>query len=133
MRKFVNFDDSKFPIVFARYQKITPTPEEFSQMQKDMEAFTISHSNFVMIVDLSELAFLPSEMRISQAKWSKQNDPVFIRQKMKIAFCTPSSIGQIMLKGVFLISKPGIPYTVVSSVEQAIEWGRKQLNEPVLG
>jgi hypothetical protein len=127
MRKFIIIDDSKFPIVIYRYQKFTPTPEEFRQMQLDLETYALGHQDFVSIIDLTDLSFLPSEFRISQAKWSKRNDPMFIKQKVKFAFCTPSSIAQIMLKGVFLISKPGVPHTVVSSIDQGVAWGLEQM------
>jgi hypothetical protein len=127
MRKFIIIDDTKFPIVISRCQKFIPTPEEFRQMQVDLETYASNHQDYVSIFDLTDLAFLSSEFRISQAKWSKRNDPMFVKQNIRFAFCTPSSIAQIMLKGVFLINKPGVPYTVVSSVEQGIAWGVKQM------
>lgn len=127
MKKFINIDAAKFPIVVTRYANFTPSTEEFQQMQVDLENFVTNHTSFVMIIDLTDLAFWPSELRISQAKWAKDRDSLFVKQKMRIAFCTPSLISQMMLKGVFLISKPSIPHTVVSSVDQGTEWGLKQL------
>lgn len=127
MRKFMNIDSSRFPIVVARTESFTPTAQEFRQMQLDFENFALSHSNFIAVIDLTQLAFLPSEFRISQAKWSKEKDPMFAQQKLRLAFCTPSLIGQMMLKGIFLISKPAVPHTVVSSIDQGIAWGMKQL------
>lgn len=127
MRKFINLDISKFPVVIARYQKFTPSPEEFRAMQEELEAYAKGNRDFVMVIDLTDLTFLPSEYRISQAKWARQNDSLFVKQNMMLAFCTPSSIAQIMLKGVFLISKPGVPHCVVSSIDQAFAWGQQQL------
>jgi hypothetical protein len=127
MKKFITIDSSKFPIVVARCKHFTPTLAELRQAQMDIEAFAHGHTNFVVVVDLTDLGFVSSEFRIAQAKWSEQIDPLFVKQKLRLAFYTPSSIARIMLKGVFLISKPAVPHIVVNSIEQGFSWGLKQM------
>jgi hypothetical protein len=129
MRKFIEIDDSRFPIVIATFQNFVPTNEEFLQMQADLQTFDASHTNFTQIIDLSKMPFLPSEFRIAQAKWAAANDALFIQQKMKIVFSTPSFIAQMMLKGVFLLYKPGVPFTVVSSIEEGVRWSEAQVSK----
>jgi hypothetical protein len=122
MRKFITIDDSKFPMVIAKYQKFMPTKEEFLDMQSTLSNYISAHSEFVLIVDLSDMPFLPAEFRIAQAKWQTSKNSEFVKQKMRLAFCTPSIIAQTMLKGVFILSKPSVPYTVESGVEKGIHW-----------
>lgn len=99
-------------------------------MQEDLTAFVKNHESFAMIVDLGSMNYMPAEQRIKQAKWASSMDATFIKQKVRIAFCIPSIIAKAMLQGVLILSKPGVPHTVVSKQEDAIQWAHKQLNIP---
>lgn len=127
MRSFITIDNSQFPIAVARYQSFIPTIDEFLQMQADLATFFETHKDFVAIIDLTHMSFLPSELRIKQAKWSSQIDPILKKNNIRLAFTTPSLIAQMMLKGVFLISKPAVPHTVTSTIENATKWAKDQL------
>jgi hypothetical protein len=127
MREFLTLDSSKFPIVVGIYNKFIPTPEEFTKAQTDVENFCMSHEDFVLVLDFSVIPILSSEYRIAQAKWAAKTDALFVKQKMRIAFYTPSIITQVVLKSVFILSKPGIPYTLASTLEKAHVWAAKQL------
>jgi hypothetical protein len=127
MREFFTIDASAFPIVVGTYQNFIPTLEEFLKSQEDLETFIISHTDFVLLVDLSTAPLLSSEYRVSQTKWAAKNNPVFARQNIKLAFFTPSVLAQVAMKGSFFMHKPHVPYTLVSSFEKAKAWGLKQL------
>jgi hypothetical protein len=127
VRNFITIDDSKFPIVVGRYQKFIPTQEEFVNSQEIMESFCLNHENYVFLIDFSEMPILSTEYRIAQAKWTKKCDPLFVRQKAKLVFYTPSITARIMLKTYLLLFSPSIPYTMTSSLEKAYAWAATQI------
>jgi hypothetical protein len=127
MRDFVTIESTRFPLVAAKFADFIPTMEEFLDMQAKLTKFVQTHTDFVLIVDMSQMQFMPSEHRIAQANWQKQSNPLFLKQRMSLAFCTPSIIAQMMLKGVLIINKPSVPYTVVSSIDKATEWATAEL------
>jgi hypothetical protein len=129
MRNFVTIDSSKFPIVVAKYPAFIPTKEEFLQAQTDCENFYTNHVNFVFLVDLSNVPYLPNEYRISQAKWVARLKELHIKQKIRFVFYTPTLVVQVMMKALFILGKPGVPYTVTTNLEKAHKWAAQQLAE----
>ena len=127
MRKFITINTTRFPLVVARCKPFAPTLEELRDAQMDVEELAHNYKNFVLIVDLTELRFVPPEYRSAQAKWSEKTEALFASRQMRLAFYTPSSIARIMLKGVFLMREPAVPHIVVSALEQAFAWGQKQM------
>jgi hypothetical protein len=127
MRDFVNFDSTNFPIVVSKYKDFIPTREEFVKAQADLEHFINTNANFVLLVDLSVMPYLPPEYRISQAKWLAKNNHVFTSQKIPIVYYTPSVVAQLMIRSVFIVVKPAVPYAVVTSLEKAEAWAAKQV------
>jgi hypothetical protein len=127
MRDFMTIDSLKFPVVVCKYHNFVPTQEEFLKAQRDCEEFYADHLNFVVIVDLSDLPALPNEYRISQAKWSQRNKPLVTKQQITFSFYTPSLALQLLMKTVFAISTPGVPYAVCATLEKAHAWAQKQI------
>ena len=127
MRDFVTIDSSEFPFVVARYHAFLPTLEEFIKAQRDCENFNTTHSDFVLLIDLSVTPYLPYEYRILQAKWVDRTADEMRKHNMRVVFLTPSTAMQLLMKAIFLITRPKVPYTVVTTVAKARAWAREQL------
>lgn len=127
MRDFFAIDDSRFPIVVGKYFPFIPTQEEFAKSQTVIENFCASHSDFVLLFDFSQVPVLSHEYRIMQAKWVTQNDQLFVRQRIRFVFYTPVIMTRIMMKAFFIITRPSIPFEMVSTLEKAYAWAGKQL------
>jgi hypothetical protein len=127
MREFITLNTSKFPIVEGKYQGFIPTQEELVLAQVAIENLCVMYENFVLILNFSELPPLSFEYRIAQAKWAEKNDALFAKKKMKVAFYTPSMVTRVVMKSVFIISTPSIPYTLTPTLEKAYAWAFKQL------
>lgn len=127
MRKFVLFDLSEFPIVVAKYQEIIPSLEEFIQSHIDTESLLAQHSDFAMIIDLTNMPFLPLEYRIAQSKWNAKADKVFVERNVKFVFYTPSSLARLLLNAMLILIKPSIPYTTTSNFKKARELASRML------
>lgn len=130
MRDFVTIDASSFPFVVAKYQPFVPTTAEFVKAQEDLAQAIASHNNFVLLVDFSVMPYLPTEYRISHAKWSQKHKETHVRHQMRVVFYTTSLMHQLLLRGVFAVSAPGVPYYVTSSMKKAKAWAEKQLAVP---
>lgn len=127
MRDFLTIDRSGFPIIVAKYSAFVPAREEFLKAQEDLENVYKEHPNFVLLINLADVPYLPTEFRIAQAKWQQRMRDIHVRQQIRFVFYTPSTALQLLMKTVFTISTPGVPYTVVTTLDKAYAWARKQL------
>ncbi|MEL6535225.1 MAG: hypothetical protein AAFQ98_07440 [Bacteroidota bacterium] len=108
-------------IMLIEYQEMVPTLEEFETHLKELEDLMSRQKQNVVILDgTRSKKFLPSPLRIRQADWIKENFEE-LRQKTPLnIYVVPSTIAQLMMKGVFLLTKNPSPYKVVKSRSAAL-------------
>ncbi len=126
MRKFGKTDKSKFPIITLVLDPFEPTIEEFKNHLDELSEF-FDHPGVVVIMDISDSKFLPSEHRIAAGNWFKKDAEKMRKNGKGFAFVNRSVLMGIILKGVLLVSKPSIDYTVTSSMEEAHKWAKAKL------
>jgi hypothetical protein len=127
--KYFEVDRTHLPVIIYRINPIEPTlkmHEEFlTQSIDDMREFP----GLITIMDLTNAKSLSAEVRIQQGNWNKKNE-AFMKEHMKgIVFVNKSAVMAFMLKAIFLIQKPAVPYQVVSDFNEGLAWAKKQILE----
>jgi hypothetical protein len=128
MRKFVTYDNSKYPIVICTIGDFDPTDEEFDTYQKE-ETELINQPGICQIYDLTHVKLLRAELRIKQGKWTETYKEISKKNIRGIAFYCPTIWGSMVLKAIFLVSRPIIPYVIVKTMSEAFEYADQQLKE----
>ncbi len=126
MMNFVNIDRSNFPIVTFKISPFEPSLEIYKNYLNDVTEILNRHENMVFIFDLSVGKPLSSEIRILQGEWIKNKEEL-IKNKLKgMVFVHNSIIMNLMMKGIFLIKKPPVPYVVTKNIEEALNCANEQ-------
>lgn len=127
--KYINVDTSRLPIIYVRFKSFVPTLEQFLEHQRDTLELLNTYENFLIIWDFTDMAFLPSELRVVQAKFIETHKELIRSKVLGMVFLTPSLAGSLVLKGTLVLSKPPVPYIVVRNMDQAEAWARKKIEE----
>jgi hypothetical protein len=129
MRQYVTFTP-QLPIIYCKTEDFIPTLPEFEAYQKLYEQVMEENPKHVQIFDLGDLKLLPSEIRISQGKWIVRTRSLVMAKVKGIAFVAPSFVGRTVLKGIFIVSSPAVPYTIVGTIDEAEQWSGEIMNTP---
>ncbi len=127
-RKYAEIDTRHYPIVIATLQAFEPTVTEFQEHLDELSYIIKTHQHFVMILDISQSKFLPSEMRIMAGNWLKQEAGMMRKNMRGMVMLNNSMVMGMILKGVLLISRPSVDYLVANSKEEAITWATRLLS-----
>jgi hypothetical protein len=125
---YAEYDSSLHPVVIARIKPIEPTPQEFDQYIQAAKEVIRNLAGGVMVFNVSDGKFLSSEQRIKLGKLFKDEREALLRLK-GMAYVNAAIIPMTMLKAIFLVNKPPVDYTVVSTEADAISWAKKKLSE----
>lgn len=71
--------------------------------------------------------YLPSAHRIKMGNWMKKNKNMMAASCVGAAFVTKSIIHKMLLKAIFAIQSPPVPYNIFSKYEEAEKWLQEQL------
>jgi hypothetical protein len=126
MREYVTYDRSEYPIVKCIINNFDPTVQEFEAHQKE-ESEIIQQQGIVEIYDFTNLKLLSAELRIKQGKWIEKNKEILKKNVLGIAFYCPTIWGGMVLKAIFIISKPIVDYVVVNKLEDAYTYARAKI------
>lgn len=126
MKKFGQTDYSKFPIVTVTLDEFEPTAAEFDAHLQELSEI-ISSSGVVLILNISHAKFLPSNHRIAAGKWLKKETETMKKNVRGMVFVNNSIAMSLILKGVFLVSRPAVDHLVSKSLEEALKWAYSKL------
>jgi hypothetical protein len=117
--KFVVIETQANGSVLTAYTGYDPTEKEFDQYLEAYKRTLDESPAFVQVFDATLSKNLRSELRLKQSKWIEQNRKLLADRVKHAIFVIPSMFVRIVLNGIFALSKPPYPYTVVSSMEEA--------------
>jgi len=125
--KYSTFEFTVPNIVVIRFLNVIPTVEEFDEYLKELDKLYSRNEKFVTIIDGTNSKFLPSTFRIKQGKWMKDNAEKIKKFCLGQAYIIPSIMAKIILEGVFIITKPNVPYTINTKEHEALQWAKNIL------
>jgi hypothetical protein len=126
--RYSHFDCTQFPIVVVRIQPITPTEAEFDEYVEIGTDVMRKLAGGVIIHNVTEGKFLTSRQRIAIGNLYKDEREMISKLK-GMGYVNSAFIPMTMLKGIFLINKPPVDYTVVSTEAEAIVWAKSKLSK----
>ncbi|NBW34411.1 MAG: hypothetical protein EBR30_05210 [Cytophagia bacterium] len=130
--KYHSIDRSKFPIVIVKINPIDPNDEQFDEYIKEVTQVMLEMEGGILIHILTESKFLPTEKRVKIGNLFKDNADLFKNSLAGLGYVNSAFIPLTILKGIFLVNKPPVPYTVVSTLEDALKWADQRLKEQTL-
>ena len=117
--KFVTIEKLADGNILTVYSGYEPTEKEFDQYLEAYKRTLDESAPFIQIFDATLSKNLRSELRIKQGKWIEQNRKLISEKVKHAVFVIPSLFVRVILKGIFALSKPPYPYTVVSTIDEA--------------
>lgn len=127
MKPYYTIDKTAFPIIRIKFNPVEPSEEEFEQYLKDMEEFVLAETPYLRIFNASEAKYLSAKFRIRQAEWIKKHKEAIKTYSMGSVFVIPSLIVKVVFQMITIVSPLPDAHTVVSSMEDAEEWAKKQI------
>lgn len=126
---YASFDLSNPKCIRVVYSAKEPTKQELEEFLAFSTKILLEYKNFVIVSDVSKMKYLASEHRIKLGNWLKKHDTLIKERCLGTVYVVSSSIGRIILNGVFLVNKPLIPRVIVPSMAEAEDWARKRLED----
>jgi hypothetical protein len=130
--RYFEVDKSHLPVIVYRFKPVEPTVQLYQEFLNQSVEDIINHPGLVVMLDLTHGKSLPSEIRIQQVNWNKKYEALIKKNIKAMVFVNKSAIMTFMLKGIFLIQKPAVPYHVFSDYHEGLVWARNQALEKSL-
>lgn len=122
--EFAEIDQSRLPIIIFRNNPVhAPIQEYVAYLDKQKQIMELAFQEgrkLVVIIDLTNLKFMTSEMRIKRGNFIKDNDKLMQNSIVEVFLVAPNIVSRTMLQGIYLIRKPSTPTTIVSSMKEAL-------------
>jgi hypothetical protein len=125
--KYADLDFSHNPIVIVRVNPIDPTEQQFEEYLEELTKVAYEMKNGVLIFQISNGKFLPSEKRIKIGNWLKTHTEIIKKNMHGLCYVNNSFIPMTILKGILLVNKPPVPYAVLSSENEALAWAKEKM------
>lgn len=101
---------------------VVPTEKEFNRHLRILKkVYEDLEQQTVVIFDAQQCRFLPSEIRIMQAIWLKENLDLIKTKVLKTIYIIPNPVLEFLLESIFILQKYPIPFEIVHSMEAAIK------------
>jgi UDP-N-acetylglucosamine 2-epimerase len=125
---FVTIDVSNKPLVITTYHEDNPMEVVFDEYLEAYKRLCEEGSDLVIIFNASLAKNMQADLRIKQSKWIEKNRKLIQKAIRKAIFIIPNSFVRVILKGIFLLSRPPYDYSVVSNMDEAIEEASSFIN-----
>ncbi len=125
--KYADLDFTHNPIVIVRVNPIDPSEQQFEEYLQDLTKVAHEMKNGVLIFQISNAKFLPSEKRIKIGNWIKTHTEIMKKNMHGVCYINTSFIPMTILKGILLANKPPVPYAVLGSESEGIAWAKEMI------
>jgi len=122
----VRFDRSRWPIVVAELEG-KPTDDDVEAYLRGLATLLQEDARGVLVIDMTRADTATPEQRRRVGEWMRANRSQMAARGLGAAFVIPSGLHRFVLSSVFLIQRPPLPYTVVSTLAEALAWARARL------
>ena len=117
------------PIVIFTFAECDPTEAEFEAYLNAYKKLCEETSPFVLVFDATQTKNLRADLRVRQSKWIEQNRSLLQEKIAEAIFIISSTFIRIVINGIFLLSKPPYPYSIVASMEEAQKIAKERLGK----
>lgn len=125
--KYADLDFSHHPHVIVRVNSIDPNDQQFEDYLEELTKVAHTMKKGVLIFEISQAKFLSSEKRIKIGNWLKTHAETVKKNMYGLCYVNNAFIPMTILKGILLVNKPPVPYTVVSSASEALAWAKEKM------
>ncbi len=124
--QYAVIDKTLYPVVVVRFNPVEVSLKEHGAFLESQKQFLSQHPGCVFVYDLTQSKALSAEVRIQQGNWNRNNAQFLTQHLQGIAFVANSVMMSFVFKGIFLIQKPPVAYTVVAALKDGIAWANTQ-------
>jgi hypothetical protein len=125
----VRFDRSRWPIVVVELEG-KPTDDDVETYLRGLGALLTEDTRGVLVIDMARAQPSAPAQRRRVGEWMRAHRAEMAARGRGAAFVIPSGLMRFVLSSVFLIQRPPMPYTVVSTLDEALAWARQRLSGP---
>ncbi|SFB96244.1 hypothetical protein SAMN05421780_102111 [Flexibacter flexilis DSM 6793] len=122
--EFAEIDQTRLPILIFRNNPIIPPIQEYETylvtQKRLMQEAIEEKRKVIVIMDLTNLKFMNSEMRIKRGNFIKEHEKLMQESLSEVILVAPNIVSRTMLQGIFLIRKPSVPTFVVANIKEAL-------------
>jgi len=123
--KYGTIDMSQYPVVVLRMSEQDPNPQQIDAFFDELEEELAKREGPYVTKVYGQKNFVSSETRVRVGKRSDAIIKRFEERAYGTVIIQESTIGRMMLKGIFLVIKQPLPMKVVADEKEA----NKVLNE----
>lgn len=125
--KVADIDTSQFPVVIIKLKETKVSETEFDEYLEAVKQVYEQNHDFVVIYDSSEAGYMPSNLRIKQGAWLKENRDLIKSRIFGASYVLANTMAKVLLKGIFLLQKPLWENKITSSRGEAFAWAKQIL------
>jgi hypothetical protein len=118
--KYAEFDLSMLPIVYVIINPVDVTINDYRTQVLDVQTKILrDHPTTYWVFNSKHTKLLSSEHRIAAGTWMKDNLEM-IKERVPVVILTECSFWtQMMIKSIFLVVKPPVPFEMCSDLTAA--------------
>jgi hypothetical protein len=117
--KYADYDYTKYPVVYIKMNPVSPTKQQQEIFFQDFEKIFAFKDKAILIFNSKDQKLISSEARIQAGQWMKTVQENMRKSVTTIIFTEASVWLSMVLKAIFMISKPPVPMHVVKDLDEA--------------
>lgn len=128
MAAYAIIDETTFPIVTIRFTGEGASDQNFQHYLDAVKAVYDQQQRLSLIFDARQARLPALKYQKMQAQWLKDNEQMMQSFCAGTAYVINQRIIRSVLRAIFSLQTQPVPYVVVGSEEEAIEWCTEQLS-----
>jgi len=122
MEPYAIIDESSFPIIKIGFTGNKSTDQNFQAYLDQNKACYRNGGPLILIFDASKASTPSITHQKMQANWLKENDSLMKTHCLGTAYIIPNAAIRGILKMIFSFQKQPVPYQIVKTETEAVEW-----------
>jgi len=122
-------DESRRPLVIIRLQTPSPVEHEIGLLTAKLDGILDAGENYALIVETTKNQELTASQRRQLGRWVRDRQAPVARLCVGQAFAIPAMVTRLVLRSIFMIASPPVPYVVVSTPTEAERFCAEKLAE----
>jgi hypothetical protein len=109
-------------IYHIKFSPKLPDNTAFENYLKELTEIINNDIGIYMIFDASYASYISTDLRKKQANWTKKHELQITNSVYCNIYVIPNAIQRSILNDIYLIQKPVVPYKIVPSYKQALNY-----------
>ncbi len=126
----VEVDTSLFPIIILKTLPVEVSDSDLEEHLAQFEKLLLEVPEKVIIIhDINKARFLSGDQMGRIRNWSIKNHALFQEKTLGSCIVSSSILSTLIIKAIGLLLKSSFTSEIFSSMEAAVSWAKKRLNE----